>query len=144
MIYEENKVEVSSGVAPATLIRQLTLCDITWTVVIIDLARQLNDNDNKGQREFIDWIVVIKKLTPMTICDKHECFAYDFWEKSVNLIIKVIDCRLGRFYLQQDWHVEYIHTWQQLIREKEIKQMMGKLAGDLVDAMPGKGDKKNI
>jgi hypothetical protein len=40
--------------------------------------------------------------------------------------------------------VEYIHTWQQLIREKEIKQMMGKLAGDLVDAMPRRGDKKNI
>ena len=58
MIYEENKVEVSSGVAPATLIRQPTLCDITWTVVIINLARQLNDNDNdnKGQREFIEWI----------------------------------------------------------------------------------------
>ena len=40
--------------------------------------------------------------------------------------------------------MEYIHTWQQLIRENEIKQVMGKLVGDLVDAMPGKGDKKYI
>ena len=56
-----------------------------------------------------------------------------------------VDCRLGRFYLNKTdtWNMN-IHTWQQSVREKEMKQMMGKSVGDLVEATPRKRQKMKM